>query len=44
MNRETIMIRTISLVSAAALLVSAAANAQTVRVGLFAEPSSIDPH
>lgn len=38
------MKRMITLAAAAALFFGAAAHAQTVKVGLFAEPSSMDPH
>ena len=38
------MKRTLTLAAAASLFISAAGQAQTVRVGLFSEPSSIDPH
>lgn len=38
------MKRITTLAAAAALLAGASAHAQTVKVGLFSEPSSIDPH
>lgn len=38
------MNRILTLAAAAALLASASASAQTVKVGLFSEPSAMDPH